>query len=181
MNNKISSIPAKKNVYNDKFVPRVAVFIDGSNFFFMQKDVLQWFVDPKKMLNWVSQYGDIVDANYYTTVDNDNEGQLMYMRALSHMGFRVDAKPIQNNNNDDYNSSVDLDMIIDMLIHIDNYDMAVILSGDSDFARICEILICRGKRFLVLSTKGVVSNEIRSVAGMHYRDILELRKEIEKI
>jgi uncharacterized LabA/DUF88 family protein len=100
------------------------------------------------------------------------------MRALSHMGFRVEDKQIEDT--EDFDGSVDLDMIIDILTHIDNFDMAVILSGDSDFARICEVLRARGKRFLVLSTKGMVSNEIRRVAGMHYRDIAELRKEIEK-
>lgn len=164
---------------SEKQMPKVAVFLDGSNFFFMQRDALHWFIDPKKLLNWIGQYGDIVDANYYTTVDYQNEGQMNYIRALNHMGFRVDSKPI-NDDDDDFDGSVDLDMIIDILTHMDNFDMAVILSGDADFARICEVLRSRGKRFLVLSTKGVVSNEIRRVAGMHYRDISELRREIEK-
>jgi len=173
-----SFVAPKLSADKENAIPRVAVFLDGSNFFFMQKDALQWFIDPKKLLAWISQYGDIVDANYYTTVDNRNDGQVMYMRALSHMGFRVEDKQIEDT--EDFDGSVDLDMIIDILTHIDNFDMAVILSGDSDFARICEVLRARGKRFLVLSTKGMVSNDIRSVAGMHYRDIAELRKEIEK-
>ncbi len=171
---------SKDREYNDD-LPRVAVFLDGSNFFYMQKDALRWFIDPKKLLNWLSQYGEITDANYYTTVDNQNEGQLMYLRALNHMGFRVETKPIdQFNEEDGFDGSVDLDMLIDMLVQIDNYDMAVIISGDADFARIVEVLRARGKEYLVLSTKGMVASAIRSVAGVHYRDIAELRSEIEK-
>lgn len=166
-----------------KPVNRVAVFLDGSNFFFMQKDALHWFIDPKKLLNWVSKnYGEITDANYYTTVDNRNEGQLMYLKALNHMGFRVETKPIDEYEDDDegFDGSVDLDMLIDILVQMDNYDTAIIISGDADFARIVEVLRARGKKYLVLSTKGMVAGSIRRVAGMHYKDIAELRDYIEK-
>lgn len=161
---------------------RVAVFLDGSNFFYMQKDALNWFIDPKKLLNWINQFGDITDANYYTTVDNQNQGQLNYIRALNHMGFRVDAKPIDSYEDSDegFDGSVDLDMLIDILVQMENYDMAVIISGDADFARIVEVLRQRGKKYLVLSTKGMISGAVKSVAGLHYKDIAELRSKIEK-
>jgi uncharacterized LabA/DUF88 family protein len=166
-----------------KPVNRVAVFLDGSNFFFMQKDALHWFIDPKKLLGWIGKnYGEITDANYYTTVDNRNEGQLMYLKALNHMGFRVETKPIDEYEDDEegFDGSVDLDMLIDILVQMDNFDTAIIISGDADFARIVEILRSRGKKYLVLSTKGMVAGAIRRVAGMHYKDISELRDYIEK-
>lgn len=162
---------------------RVAVFLDGSNFFFMQKDALHWFIDPKKLLGWINKnYGEVTDANYYTTVDNRNEGQLMYLKALNHMGFRVETKPIDEYEDEDdgFDGSVDLDMLIDILVQMENYDTAIIISGDADFARIVEILRARGKKYLVLSTKGMVAGAIRRVAGMHYKDIAELRDDIEK-
>lgn len=160
---------------------RVAVFLDGSNFFYMQKDTLRWFIDPKKLLNWIGQYGEVTDANYYTTVDNQNDGQLNYIRALNHMGFRVDAKPIDSYDEEDgFDGSVDLDMLIDILVQMENYDMAVIISGDADFARIVEVLRQRGKKYLVLSTKGMVAGSVKSAAGLHYKDIAELRSKIEK-
>lgn len=163
-------------------VCRVAVFLDGCNFFYLQKDILRWFVDPKKLLGWLSKYGEITDANYYTTVDTYNEGQNNYLRALGHMGFRVEAKPINKEDDDfaDNGQSVDLDMIIDILTQIDNYDMAVIISGNSDFARIVEVLRTRGKDFLVMGTKGTMSSDLRSVSGLHYKDFADIRKDIEK-
>jgi len=170
----------RKGSYQEKENPRVAVFLDGSNFFYMQKDKLHWFVDPKKLLNWLTQFGDIADANYYTSIDHNNEGQVSYMRALSHMGFRVKSEPLDDEYDSFDGSGVYLDMIIDMLTGVDNYDMAVIVSGDSDFARIIEVLRSRGKKYLVLSTKGMISSDVRSVAGMHYCDIADLRNYLEK-
>jgi hypothetical protein len=32
---------------------RISVFLDGANFFFMQKDALFWFADPKKILDYI--------------------------------------------------------------------------------------------------------------------------------
>lgn len=178
-NNNYSCSNKKNESSNQEKKQKIAVFLDGSNFFFMQRDCLDWFVDPKKLLNWVGNYGNVVDANYYTTIDTQNEGQMNYMRALNHMGFRVEYQDI-NPNDDYFDGSVDLEMIIDILTNIDNYDTAVIVSGHSDFARIVDVLRNRGKNFMVLSTKGVVGNDLRSAAGMHYHDFIDLRKHLEK-
>ena len=180
---KDTAMTNSNEIDDPKPLNRVAVFLDGSNFFFMQKDALHWFIDPKKLLGWIANhYGEITDANYYTTVDNRNEGQLMYLKALNHMGFRVETKPIDDYEDEDegFDGSVDLDMLIDILVQMDNYDTAIIISGDADFARIIEVLRARGKKYLVLSTKGMVAGAIRRVAGMHYKDISELRDDIEK-
>ena len=49
---------------------RVSVFIDEANFFFMQKDGLGWFADPKKLLDFIeAKYGTISDAFYYIGKD----------------------------------------------------------------------------------------------------------------
>lgn len=42
---------------------RISVFLDGANFFFMQKNA-GWFADPKKILEHISKEGEIVDAFY---------------------------------------------------------------------------------------------------------------------
>jgi hypothetical protein len=41
---------------------KISVFLDGANFFFMQKDGLKWFADPKKILTYLETKGEIVDA-----------------------------------------------------------------------------------------------------------------------
>jgi uncharacterized LabA/DUF88 family protein len=163
---------------------RIAVFVDGSNFFYLQKDCLRWWIDPKKLLNWIRERGEVVDATYYASVDTTNEGQNSYIKALCHMGFRVECKTIKTFTQEDgttkHKANLDIEIVLDMFNTINNYDEAVLVSGDADFTRALQILRARGKNFMVLSTKGFVASEIRQVAGMHYKDLAELREQIEK-
>ncbi len=164
---------------------RIAVFVDGSNFFYLQKDQLRWWIDPKKLLKWIGHRGgQVVDATYYASVDPTNEGQDKYIKALCHMGFRVESKIIKTYTQADgstkHKANLDIEIVLDMFNTIENYDEAVLISGDADFCRALQILRARGKQFMVLSTKGFVANEIRQVAGLHYKDLAELRDQIEK-
>lgn len=163
---------------------RIAVFVDGSNFFYMQKDCLKWWIDPKKLLRWCGERGEVVDATYYASVDPVNEAQGGYIKALCHMGFRVESKAIktftQSDGTEKHKANLDIEIVLDMFNTINNYDEAILVSGDADFGRALQILRARGKNFLVLSTKGFVASEIRAIAGMHYRDFQEIREAVEK-
>jgi uncharacterized LabA/DUF88 family protein len=63
---------------------------------------------------------------------------------------------------------------------IDHYDLAMLVSGDGDFARPLQLLWARGKRFIVLSTQGFVARELREVAGMHCIDFPDIREQVER-
>lgn len=163
---------------------RIAVFVDGSNFFYMQKDCLKWWIDPKKLLRWCGERGSVVDATYYASVDPENEAQGSYSKALCHMGYRVESKTIKTftaaNGSVKHKANLDIEIVLDMFNTINNYDEAILVSGDADFGRALQILRARGKSFLVLSTKGFVASEIRAIAGMHYRDFQEIKEFVEK-
>lgn len=163
---------------------RIAVFVDGSNFFYLQRDFLGWWIDPGKLLSWLGKRGTVVDATYYVSVDQANEGQRNYLKALTHMGFRVETKNIKLYKQDDgsqrHKANMDIEIVVDMFNQIESYDEVVLISGDSDFARALQMLRARGKQFLVMSTNGLVASEMRAVAGMHYQDIGELKEFIEK-
>jgi len=165
---------------------RVAVFVDGANFFYMQKDKLQWWIDPKKLLSWVQkEEGDIVDAYYYIGIDPNAEFQQdNFLKALSYMGYSVVSKELKLINQADGHerkkANLDVEIVLDMFNTIDNYDIAVLVSGDADFERPLQLLRSRGKQFTVISTQGFVAREIRAVAGMHFIDFVDLREELEK-
>jgi uncharacterized LabA/DUF88 family protein len=163
---------------------RIAVFVDGSNFFYLQRDGLRWWIDPKKMLDWIGLRGEVVDATYYSSVDPLNEGQSKYMKALVHMGYRIESKAIKTYTQADGSlrrkANLDIEIVLDMFNTIGNYDMAVLVSGDADFTRALQVLRARGKQFLVLSTKDFAAIEIRQAAGMTYADWADLRDHIEK-
>jgi uncharacterized LabA/DUF88 family protein len=163
----------------------ISVFVDGANFFYMQKDQLGWWIDPKKLLDWIRRKGDIVDAFYYVGVDASGESrQEGYLKALTYMGYCLVTKHLkmiaQPNGSILKKANLDVEIVLDLFNTIDAYDMAVLVSGDADFERPLQLLRARGKRFLVMSTAGFVAKEIREVAGMHFLDFQEIRAEVEK-
>lgn len=164
---------------------RLAVFVDGANFFYMQKDRLHWWIDPKRLLDWIKTLGDVVDAHYYVAVDDPIEPQQEnFLKALTYMGYSLVTKQLRTisgeNGHDRKKANLDVEIVLDMMNTLDHYDTAVLVSGDADFDRPLQVLRARGKKFLILSTPGFVAREIRALAGMHFVDIQEIRDHVEK-
>jgi uncharacterized LabA/DUF88 family protein len=163
---------------------RISVFVDGANFFYMQKK-LGWWIDPKKLLDFVKTKGEIVDAVYYVGVEAPPEArQQGFLNFLGRVGFSLETKTlktiIQDDGSEKKKANLDIEIVLDMFNTIEHYDMAVLLSGDGDFERPLRLLKARGKRFLILSTQGFIAKEIREVAGMHYIDVRDIREQILK-
>lgn len=164
---------------------RISVFVDGANFFYVQRDHLQWWIDPSKLLKWIETKGEIVDAFYYVGVDIPSEArQDAFLKALTYMGYALVTKDLKTVVQEDgqlkKKANLDIEIVLDMFNTIDHYDMVVLVSGDGDFERPLQLLRSRGKKFLVISTQGSVAREIREVAGRHFVDFQRIRKKIEK-
>jgi len=164
---------------------RISVFVDGANFFYMQKDGLGWFVDPKKLLDYLTSKGEIVDAYYYVGVDMSPEAKHeAFLKALPLMGYSLVTKQIKTLNSEQgvvrRKANLDIEMVLDMFNTIDNYDMAVLISGDGDFERPLQTLRARGKQFKVFATHSFIAREILEMAGRHYIDFNEIREMVEK-
>lgn len=166
---------------------RVALFVDGANFFYMQKNDLNWFVDTKKLLKYCERFGNVVDAYYYVGKDSPPEAaQQSFLNALTYMGYSLVTKPIKTIYDSSSGKSIqkanlDIDIVLDMFNTIDHYDIAVLVSGDGDFDRALKTLRARGKRFEVLASPRFTAAELREVAGMHFVDMESIRAEIEKL
>ena len=166
---------------------RLALFVDGANFFYMQKNDLNWFVDTKKLLKYCERFGEVVDAYYYVGKDTPPEaGQQAFLNALAYMGYSVVTKPIKTiydtaTGKQTQKANLDIEIVLDMFSTIDNYDIAVLVSGDGDFDRPLRLLRARGKRFKVIASPHFVASELRDVAGMHLIDLESIRSEVEKL
>ena len=65
-----------------------------------------------------------------------------------------------------YKCNFDIEMAMDMLNHIDDYDTAFVWSGDSDFKQLLEYLKSKRKKVITICSKGVASEEIREVSDL---------------
>lgn len=166
---------------------QVSVFVDGANFFFMQKDGLGWFADPKKLLDYIENtYGEISDAFYYIGKDAPPDArQQAFLDALPEMGFSVVTKQIKTiydskNGTMKKKANLDIEIVLDMFNTIESYNLAVLVSGDGDFDRALQLLKARGKRVVVMSTTNFIASELRATVGRHYIDLSTLKEDIQK-
>ena len=165
---------------------RISVFLDGANFFFMQKQALSWFADPKKILDYIGTEGDIVDAFYYIGQDTPPEAkQQSYLDALPLMGYSLITKPIKTQYDaktgaNNKKANLDIEIVLDMFNTIDSYDKAVLISGDGNFERALTLLRAKGKQFTVIATDKFIAKELRNVAGRHYTRFDDIRDKVEK-
>lgn len=53
-----------------------------------------------------------------------------------------------------------MELTIDVLGNVNNFDTLILMSGDSDFAPLLDAIKTQHKRVLVMSTKGHVAKEL---------------------
>ena len=162
---------------------RVAVFFDGANCFYAQKD-LEWKIDLEKFLGYCQNYGEVVEAIYYTGVTAETN-QRKYLDKLAHIGYSLVTKPVKTMLDYDSGKSVqkanlDIEIVLDMFAMIDRYDIAILVSGDGDFERAIQHLKARGKEVKVISTRGKVAAELVYAVGVNYIDFNSIRENVER-
>lgn len=165
---------------------RVSLFVDGPSFFYMQKDRLHWWVDPKRLLEWSRTRGELIDAFYYVAVDGRAEPQQeSFHKALTYMGYALVPKELRSglgeNGTERRRANLDVEIVLDMFNTIEHFDMAILVSGAVEFERPLQTLRARGKRFMVVSTQGFIGRDVRATAGLNFLDMNEIRSEVEKI
>ena len=162
---------------------KVAVFLDGANCFYTQKK-MGWNIDAEKLLDYCKEYGEVVEATYYTGVSAETN-QKKYHDKLAYIGYALVTKPVktmydQTTGQTTQKANLDIEIVLDMFNMIDRYDMAILISGDGDFERALQQLKSRGKEVKVISTRGCVASEIVYAMGINYIDLLGIRETVER-
>ena len=162
---------------------RVKMFVDGSNCFHLQ-NILRWTVDHKQMIEYCGRFGIIVEATYYTGVSDDSN-QRKFHDTLAYIGYSLVTKPVKTiydptSEKTIQKANLDVEIALDMFNTIDQYDVAVLVSGDGDFERAVRMLKSRGKDVKVISTRGCVARELVHAVGINYIDFMDIREFVEK-
>jgi len=160
---------------------RVALFIDAANLFYTQKK-LGWDIDYEKLYKHFTNNFDIYNAFYFTGI-KDNKGKWFH-RKLNQIGYTIRSKEVKSiidhaTMNKTEKCNLDIEIVIDMFNTVDNYDKAVLFSGDSDFERAIELIRSRGKRILVVSTYGMIASELINAADK-FIDLKTLKSQLKK-
>lgn len=98
---------------------------------------------------------------------------------LKSFGYDLFLKPVKLYDQDDGTTKRKANCDVDMTFHLmkekNNYDKALILSGDGDFLPVLKYLKKEGKDILVLARGPRAAREIKQFAGSNFRDFEYLK------
>lgn len=142
---------------------KVCVFIDAANILYSQQ-TLRWKVDYEKLKKYFEKECDLRAIYFYTGRVGANDKQSSFLKKLENFGYIVKAKEVKrikiSKSAYEWKGNLDVELAIDVLGNINNFDTLILMSGDSDFAPLLDAVKNQNKRTLVMSTKGHISKEL---------------------
>jgi uncharacterized LabA/DUF88 family protein len=164
---------------------RVAMFVDGANMDLACR-LAGYFVDYRKARNFFLAHGLFYAAYYYIADYTASDPmQQRYLDFLAHADFIVRRKAVkvirdQETGERMMKANVDTELILDLINTADNYDLAFLFSGDSDFERAVDLLRSRGKRVYIVTARQVLSRELSYVADKPVFFLEEFRAQLQR-
>lgn len=145
-----------------KINQRVAIFIDGSNFYYKLKNIgisNTTYFQYGAFASWLALDREIIAKRYYVGVvrakENDEKGQRMrknQRRLFNNLssakcGFIVERGYLLKNDGTYHEKGVDVKMAVDLLVgaYEDLYDVAILISSDTDLIPAIEKVRALGK------------------------------------
>jgi len=155
----------------------VAVFVDVANIFYAAK-AAGVDIDYVTLLRSATAGRDLVRAYAYTGLDPDNENQRNFHAFLARNNYKVVSKDIRKYGDGKVKANLDIELVVDMMKTARNLDIAIVVSGDGDFAPAIRAVQEMGVRCEVISFRGNTSSDLIEVADL-FTDITQLAK-VEK-
>lgn len=118
----------------------------------------------------------------YTATDSERPEQKKFLDMLEINGYILRTKEVKRiriaKGVYEWKGDFDVELAMDVLDHLQEYDTAVLLSGDSDFASIVQRMKDNNKKVIVMSAKRHISRELIELADK-YINLKHLRERIE--
>ena len=146
----------------------VAVFVDVANIFYAAK-AAGVDIDYVTLLKSAIAGRDFVRAYAYTGLDPDNENQRNFHSFLARHGYKVVSKDIRKYGDGKVKANLDIELVVDMMKTARNLDVAIVVSGDGDFAPAIRAVQEMGVRVEVISFRGNTSSDLIDVADHVHR------------
>ena len=142
---------------------RVAVFADVQNVYYTVKQQHNCHFDYGSFLKEVTTDRKLVKAVAYA-VDKGDKKQAQFQQILTRLGFEVKLTPYIQRADGSAKGDWDVGITVDMLEYADRIDIAVLASGDGDYAPAVDKIV---KEF-------TVSVEVYGVQELSANRLIEL-------
>ncbi len=166
---------------------RALVAIDASNIkYFLKKE--GWWIDWSKFKTYFESLYDYTNLNYYEGIrskttffsynktatlkefEEAREKKLHFFKALRSAGFKVVNKLTtsvydKTQGEMKHKCNFDVEIAVDAIDRLNNYDEFILCSGDGDFVRLLRYLKGHGKKTVVVAAKDRLSKSLVKVSN----------------
>lgn len=138
-----------------------------------------WRMDYRKLYRFFQKNTKLASISFYSARFNtkSHDDFLAFLKSVGYRLVTKRMKEIKAEDGQHRKANFDVEISVDAISWMGNYDTFVLFSGDSDFAYLLNFLKKKGKKAVVISQRGHVSKEIIRAAD-YYMDIYKLRSEI---
>lgn len=152
-------------------------FIDASNIIYGAK-AEGWFIDQKKLFAYLKRKFKVSRAFFYYGKDSNDPKKEKFLKKLDQFGYILRVKEIKRYGKKT-KANCDVDLTMDMLLKIKEYQRAIVLTGDGDFAPLLAYLLTQKKQIIIISSPKRTAREIKIIAGNGHIDFGSLRYLLE--
>ena len=132
----------------------------------------------RHLMELLKKPGKFSDAEVLQVKQHLN--RVRFYRKLEEFGYELSLKPVKSYVQEDGTTRRKANCDVDMTYHImreeDNFERALILSGDGDFLAVLKQMRKSGKQVIVLARGSRTAKEIRKFAGDDFSDFEYLRE-----
>ncbi len=150
----------------------MAVFVDVANLYYSARGQ-EVDVDYVALLKAATKGRDLIRAYAYSGLDPENENQRKFIDFLFKNGYKVVHKDIRKFGDGRVKANLDIELVVDLFRLAKRMDIAVIVSGDGDFAPAIRALQDEGVRCEVISFRPNTSSDLIAVAD-EFTDIMKI-------
>ena len=150
-------------------LPKVAIFLDVPNLIYAAEQ-MGARVHFGKLLALLTDGRQLVRATAYAPITDDPMTRFEMQRFVAPVlnnGYKIVTKPWKRFADGSMKANFDIELAVDILTMSDRLDIVVLLSGDGDFRRVCELVESKGVRVEVVAFAASTSMELRSVADLY--------------
>lgn len=157
---------------------RTYAFVDASNIIYGAR-AEGWFIDLKKLITYLKNKFKTKKVFFYYGKDSKSPEKEKFLKKLESFGYILRVKEIKRFGNKS-KANCDVDLTIDALLYLDEYERAIILSGDGDFLPLYQVMKKRKKTVIIISSPKRTAREIKVFAGKDFINFGNLRYFLER-
>lgn len=157
---------------------RVAIFIDHGNLEHTAK-FLGIKIDYESLLKQLQQDAPLAGAWLHIAVNTKYSRQNSFLNALTDKGYQIVQKDKITRHDGSCKGDIDVELALNLITlgYQDQYDTAVLVSGDGDFTCAVEQVQAQGKKVEVVSISNHTSNKLKDVAN-RYISLKDIQNQI---